>query len=105
MFAPAPRCGTFGEFAAVTVYSCSSKRENCKLKDSSSQHLTVEFCNYPANMSHYIDYRHCSLEEESHNVGEGNKVPVCEKFSVSNMNPCFLPGSTDRATCGQSRKW
>ncbi|KFR05304.1 Target of EGR1 protein 1, partial [Opisthocomus hoazin] len=63
------------------------KRENCKLKDSSSQHLTVEFCNYPANMSHYIDYRHCSLEEESHNVGEGNKVPVCEKFSAYGWCP------------------
>uniref|UniRef100_A0A8B9VX84 Target of EGR1 protein 1 n=1 Tax=Anas zonorhyncha TaxID=75864 RepID=A0A8B9VX84_9AVES len=41
------------------------KRENCKLRDSGSQHLTIEFCNYPENMSHYIDYRHCSLEETS----------------------------------------
>ncbi|KAM9283388.1 target of EGR1 protein 1 [Morus bassanus] len=63
------------------------KRENCKLKDSSSQHLTVEFCNYPANMSCYIDYRHCSLEEESHNVGGGSKVPVCEKFSAYGWCP------------------
>ncbi|NXI39839.1 TOE1 protein, partial [Galbula dea] len=63
------------------------KRENCKLKDSSSQHLTVEFCNYPTSMSHYIDYRHCSLEEESRNVGEGNKVSVCEKFSAYGWCP------------------
>ncbi|NXE08195.1 TOE1 protein, partial [Lophotis ruficrista] len=63
------------------------KRENCKLKDSSGEHLTVEFCNYPANMSRYIDYRHCSLEEESHNVGGGNKVPVCEKFSAYGWCP------------------
>ncbi|KAM6343259.1 target of EGR1 protein 1 [Alca torda] len=63
------------------------KRENCKLKDSSGQHLTIEFCNYPDNMSHYIDYRHCSLEEESHNVGGGNKVPVCEKFSAYGWCP------------------
>ncbi|NXS42327.1 TOE1 protein, partial [Balaeniceps rex] len=63
------------------------KRENCKLKDSSGQHLTVEFCNYPANMSRYIDYRHCSLEEEKHNVGRGNKVPVCEKFSAYGWCP------------------
>uniref|UniRef100_A0A8B9MZU5 Target of EGR1 protein 1 n=1 Tax=Accipiter nisus TaxID=211598 RepID=A0A8B9MZU5_9AVES len=63
------------------------KRENCKLKDSSGPHLTVEFCNYPANMSHYIDYRHCSLEEENHNVGGGNKVPVCEKFSAYGWCP------------------
>lgn len=82
---------------------CSSKRENCKLRDSSSQHLTVEFCNYPENMSHYIDYRHCSLEEASHSVGGENNVPVCEKFSVGNMNPCFLPGSVEKATRDQSR--
>uniref|UniRef100_A0A8C0EAQ9 Target of EGR1, exonuclease n=1 Tax=Bubo bubo TaxID=30461 RepID=A0A8C0EAQ9_BUBBB len=63
------------------------KRENCKLKDSSGQHLTVEFCSYPANMSRYIDYRHCSLEEESHNVGGGNNVPVCEKFSAYGWCP------------------
>ncbi|NXE36808.1 TOE1 protein, partial [Ptilorrhoa leucosticta] len=63
------------------------KRENCKLRDSSRQHLTVEFCNYPANMSRYIDYRSCSLEEESHNAGGGNKVPVCEKFSAYGWCP------------------
>ncbi|KFV68513.1 Target of EGR1 protein 1, partial [Dryobates pubescens] len=63
------------------------KRENCRLKDSSSQHLTVEFCNYPANMSRYIDYRHCSLEEESHNGGGETKVPVCEKFSAYGWCP------------------
>ncbi|NWS10778.1 TOE1 protein, partial [Pachyramphus minor] len=63
------------------------KRENSKLKDSSGQHLTVEFCNYPANMSQYIDYRCCSLEEESHSMGEGNKVPVCEKFSAYGWCP------------------
>ncbi|NWV11903.1 TOE1 protein, partial [Ptilonorhynchus violaceus] len=62
------------------------KRENCKLRDSSGQHLTVEFCNYPANMSRYIDYRYCSLEDESHNAG-GNKVPVCEKFSAYGWCP------------------
>ncbi|KAM6128616.1 target of EGR1 protein 1 [Phoenicopterus ruber ruber] len=63
------------------------KRENCKLKDSGGQHLTVEFCNYPANMSRYIDYRHCALEEKSHTVAEGNKVPVCEKFSAYGWCP------------------
>ncbi|XP_040420804.1 target of EGR1 protein 1 isoform X2 [Cygnus olor] len=63
------------------------KRENCKLRDSSSQHLTVEFCNYPENMSHYIDYRHCSLEEASRSVGGANNVPVCEKFSAYGWCP------------------
>ncbi|NWW19005.1 TOE1 protein, partial [Falcunculus frontatus] len=63
------------------------KRENCKLRDSSGQHLIVEFCNYPANMARYIDYRYCSLEEESHSAGEGNKVPVCEKFSAYGWCP------------------
>ncbi|KAJ7410059.1 Target of EGR1 protein 1 [Willisornis vidua] len=63
------------------------KKENCKLKDSSRQHLIVEFCNYPASVSRYIDYRYCSLEEESHNTGEGKKVPVCEKFSAYGWCP------------------
>ncbi|XP_048168464.1 target of EGR1 protein 1 [Corvus hawaiiensis] len=63
------------------------KRENCKLRDSSGQHLAVEFCHYPANMARYIDYRYCSLEEESHNAGGGNKVPVCEKFSAYGWCP------------------
>uniref|UniRef100_A0A8B9VUW2 Target of EGR1 protein 1 n=1 Tax=Anas zonorhyncha TaxID=75864 RepID=A0A8B9VUW2_9AVES len=62
------------------------KRENCKLRDSGSQHLTIEFCNYPENMSHYIDYRHCSLEETS-SVGGANNVPVCEKFSAYGWCP------------------
>ncbi|NXR74330.1 TOE1 protein, partial [Pycnonotus jocosus] len=63
------------------------KRENCKLRDSSGQHLTVEFCSYPADMSRYIDYRYCSLEEESHSAAEGNKVPVCERFSAYGWCP------------------
>ncbi|NWW46005.1 TOE1 protein, partial [Pedionomus torquatus] len=71
------------------------KRENCKLKDSSGQHLTIEFCNYPANMSCYIDYRHCSLDEESHSMREGKKVSICEKFSAYGWCPKGL-------TCPQS---
>ncbi|KAM4773242.1 target of EGR1 protein 1 [Cyanocitta cristata] len=63
------------------------KRENCKLRDSSGQHLAVEFCSYPANMAQYIDYRYCSLQEESHSAGGGNKVPVCEKFSAYGWCP------------------
>ncbi|NXJ64045.1 TOE1 protein, partial [Rostratula benghalensis] len=63
------------------------KRENCKLKDCSGQHLTVEFCSYPAALSRYIDYRHCCLEEESHSVGGEKKVPICEKFSAYGWCP------------------
>ncbi|NXX84469.1 TOE1 protein, partial [Urocolius indicus] len=63
------------------------KRENCKLRDSSGQHLSIEFCSYPANVSRYIDYRHCSLEEESHSPGEAKTVPVCEKFSAYGWCP------------------
>ncbi|NWV01284.1 TOE1 protein, partial [Upupa epops] len=63
------------------------KRENCKLRDSSSQHVIIEFCNYSGSMSCYVDYRHCSLEEESHSVAEENKVPVCEKFSAYGWCP------------------
>ncbi|KFW81347.1 Target of EGR1 protein 1, partial [Manacus vitellinus] len=72
---------------SLSIQNQTIKRENSKLKDSSGQHLTVEFCNYPANMSRYIDYRCCSLEKESHNMGEGNKVPVCEKFSAYGWCP------------------
>ncbi|XP_005521161.1 PREDICTED: target of EGR1 protein 1 [Pseudopodoces humilis] len=63
------------------------KRENCKLRDSSGQHLMVEFCNYPASMSRYIDYRYCSVEEEGHSAAGGNKLPVCEKFSAYGWCP------------------
>uniref|UniRef100_A0A8C2THE8 Target of EGR1 protein 1 n=2 Tax=Coturnix japonica TaxID=93934 RepID=A0A8C2THE8_COTJA len=63
------------------------KRENSKLQDASSQHISVEFCNYSANMSRYIDYRHCSLEEANYSEGEANKVPVCEKFSAYGWCP------------------
>ncbi|NXH65267.1 TOE1 protein, partial [Rhabdornis inornatus] len=63
------------------------KRENCKLRDSSGPHLMVEFCSYPADMSRYIDYRYCSLEEENHSAAGGNKVPVCEKFSAYGWCP------------------
>ncbi|NWX89991.1 TOE1 protein, partial [Nothoprocta pentlandii] len=61
------------------------KRENCKLKDAGSQHLSIEFCSYPASMSRYIDYR--ALEEAKQDVGEANKVPVCEKFSAYGWCP------------------
>ncbi|XP_025909438.1 target of EGR1 protein 1, partial [Nothoprocta perdicaria] len=61
------------------------KRENCKLKDAGSQHLSIEFCSYPASMSHYIDYR--ALEEAKQDVAEANKVPVCEKFSAYGWCP------------------
>ncbi|NXV08597.1 TOE1 protein, partial [Cettia cetti] len=63
------------------------KRENCRLRESSGQHLTVEFCSYPADMSRYIDYRSCSLEEESRSAAGEKKVPVCERFSAYGWCP------------------
>ncbi|XP_014465513.2 target of EGR1 protein 1 [Alligator mississippiensis] len=63
------------------------KRENIKLKDSSSQHLTVEFCSYPTSMAHYIDYRYCSLEDSNHSAAQASKVPVCETFSAYGWCP------------------
>ncbi|KAM6262638.1 target of EGR1 protein 1 [Porphyrio hochstetteri] len=62
-------------------------RENCKLRDSGGPHLTVEFCSYPANMSHYIDFRHCALEEDNPDLGGENKGPVCERFSAYGWCP------------------
>ncbi|CAM5162888.1 unnamed protein product [Natator depressus] len=63
------------------------KRENCKRKDSSSQHLSIEFCNYPESLSPYIDYRYCSLADADHNVADTNKVHVCETFSAYGWCP------------------
>ncbi|XP_074859638.1 target of EGR1 protein 1 [Carettochelys insculpta] len=63
------------------------KRENCKLRDASSQHVSIEFCNYPASMSPYIDYRYCSLADPDHSVADTNKVSVCETFSAYGWCP------------------
>uniref|UniRef100_A0A8D0L2S7 Target of EGR1 protein 1 n=1 Tax=Sphenodon punctatus TaxID=8508 RepID=A0A8D0L2S7_SPHPU len=63
------------------------KRENGKLKDSSSCHLSIEFCNYPASMASYIDYRYCSLAESSQPARDTVKVPLCETFSAYGWCP------------------
>ncbi|KGL74235.1 Target of EGR1 protein 1, partial [Tinamus guttatus] len=77
--------GTFTAASYLEYAYKKCKRENCKLQDAGSQHLSVEFCSYPASMSRYIDYR--ALEEAKHNAGEANKVPVCEKFSAYGWCP------------------
>ncbi|XP_067423869.1 target of EGR1 protein 1 [Emydura macquarii macquarii] len=63
------------------------KRENCKRKGSSSQHLSIEFCKYPSSMSSYIDYRYCSLADTDHTVADTEKVPICETFSAYGWCP------------------
>ncbi|XP_075472261.1 target of EGR1 protein 1 [Ascaphus truei] len=63
------------------------KRENCKLMDSSSKHLAIEFCHYPASMSASVDYRCCSLPDP--NLASPRTAPllICEKFSAYGWCP------------------
>ncbi|KAM4022582.1 target of EGR1 protein 1 isoform 1-T2 [Anomaloglossus baeobatrachus] len=63
------------------------KRENGKLVASSSGHLDVQFCHYPAAMSAYIDYRLCSLPDPvSSNYGT-DAPHICERFSAYGWCP------------------
>ncbi|XP_054836512.1 target of EGR1 protein 1 [Eublepharis macularius] len=72
------------------------KRENCRLKDAKKQHLNIEFCNYPANIASYIDYRFCSLSDASQlGIDTANKVPICQTFSAYGWCP-------DGLKCSQS---
>ncbi|XP_029474036.1 target of EGR1 protein 1-like isoform X2 [Rhinatrema bivittatum] len=65
------------------------KRENCKRMDGDGTYLSVEFCNYPASMSAYIDYRYCSLPPASRKP-EAGVVVVCETFSAYGWCPYGL---------------
>lgn len=68
-----------------------SKRENCRLKDSRKHHLCIEFCNYPASIASYIDYRLCSVADASQmGVDAANKAPICQTFSVSSTSIFYV---------------
>ncbi|XP_062995808.1 target of EGR1 protein 1 [Elgaria multicarinata webbii] len=72
------------------------KRENCRLKDSKKQHLSIEFCNYPASIASYIDYRFCSLSDANQpGIDTTNKVAICQTFSAYGWCP-------DGLKCSQS---
>ncbi|KAH0618689.1 hypothetical protein JD844_018098 [Phrynosoma platyrhinos] len=72
------------------------KRDNCRLKDSKKQHLTIEFCSYPASISSYIDYRFCSLSDTTQpGKDTANKVTICQTFSAYGWCP-------DGLKCSQS---
>ncbi|XP_053103645.1 target of EGR1 protein 1 isoform X2 [Hemicordylus capensis] len=72
------------------------KRENCRLKDSSKQHLSIEFCNYPSSIASYIDYRFCSLSDASQSgIDSAKKVSICQTFSAYGWCP-------DGLKCSQS---
>ncbi|XP_018427819.1 PREDICTED: target of EGR1 protein 1 [Nanorana parkeri] len=58
------------------------KRENCRRMDSSTSHLSVEFCHYSATMSAYVDYRLCSLPDQEPVASAAEPAPVCERFSA-----------------------
>ncbi|XP_066482292.1 target of EGR1 protein 1 [Tiliqua scincoides] len=64
------------------------KRENCRLKDSKRKHLIIEFCNYPASIASYIDYRFCSLSDASQQgIDNANKIAICQIFSAYGWCP------------------
>ncbi|KAJ6659436.1 hypothetical protein lerEdw1_018670 [Lerista edwardsae] len=72
------------------------KRENGKLKDSRKQHLNIEFCNYPASLASYIDYRFCSQSDASQpGIDNANKIAICQTFSAYGWCP-------DGLKCSQS---
>ncbi|KAM4640629.1 target of EGR1 protein 1 [Discoglossus pictus] len=63
------------------------KRENCKLMDSSSGHLAIEFCHYPSSMSAYVDYRQCTLPDPSRTASSTAPLHICERFSAYGWCP------------------
>uniref|UniRef100_A0A8D0KJY7 Target of EGR1 protein 1 n=1 Tax=Salvator merianae TaxID=96440 RepID=A0A8D0KJY7_SALMN len=72
------------------------KRENCRLKDSKKEYLNIEFCNYPASIASYIDYRFCSLSDINQpSLDSANKVVICQTFSAYGWCP-------DGLKCSQS---
>lgn len=63
-------------------------RENYKLEASKRQHLSIEFCNYPASIASYIDYRFCSLPDTSQpGIDGANKIDICQTFSAYGWCP------------------
>ncbi|KAG9482868.1 hypothetical protein GDO78_009043 [Eleutherodactylus coqui] len=71
------------------------KHENGKLMDSSSRHLVVEFCRYPAAMSAYVDYRLCSFPDPAAADPGADAPHICERFSAYGWCP-------NGAKCAQS---
>ncbi|KAM6457424.1 target of EGR1 protein 1 isoform 2-T2 [Liasis olivaceus] len=72
------------------------KRENFRLKDSKKPYLSIEFCNYPASIDAYVEYRFCSLPDVSQAQTDiANKIVICQPFSAYGWCP-------DGLKCAQS---
>ncbi|XP_072275399.1 target of EGR1 protein 1 isoform X2 [Pyxicephalus adspersus] len=75
------------------------KRENGRRIDSSTGHLSIEFCKYSASMSSYVDYRLCSLPDQGPNKSATELPNVCERFSAYGWCPngpkCALSHNID----------
>ncbi|OCT84922.1 target of EGR1 protein 1 [Xenopus laevis] len=61
------------------------KRENSKLIDLHTKHLSIEFCRYPASMSTFVDYRNCSMPDP--NKSNAVEENICERFSAYGWCP------------------
>ncbi|KAM9324629.1 target of EGR1 protein 1 [Gastrophryne carolinensis] len=75
------------------------KRENGRRIDSSSGHLSIEFCHYGRSMSAYVDYRLCSLPDQDPACSGSEPPHICEKFSAYGWCPngqkCALSHNID----------
>ncbi|XP_075037738.1 target of EGR1 protein 1 [Mixophyes fleayi] len=63
------------------------KRDNCRLLDVSGKHLAIEFTDYPASMSVYVDYRLCSLSDPETPVSDSAPPHICQRFSAYGWCP------------------
>eukprot|EP00062_Callorhinchus_milii_P014529 gi/632963806/ref/XP_007898088.1/ PREDICTED: target of EGR1 protein 1 [Callorhinchus milii] len=75
------------------------RRENTRLLDMKSRHLSIEFLNYQQTIANYIDYRYCSLPDSEKDITDKTKLGICEKFSAYGWCPngikCPLSHNTD----------
>ncbi|XP_078074770.1 target of EGR1 protein 1 [Mustelus asterias] len=75
------------------------RRENTRLIDTSSRHLSIEFCNYQQAFTAYIDYRYCNHPETDGKLTDERKMEICDRFSAYGWCPngvkCSLSHNTD----------
>ncbi|KAG8437028.1 hypothetical protein GDO86_007929 [Hymenochirus boettgeri] len=83
------------------------KRENRKLIDSRKNHMSIEFCSYPASMSSFVEYRYCSLPDP--NQFSSKDHHICERFSAYGWCPngpkCTQSHNIDLIIAEDEKSW